>query len=332
MGLSHLAIANALDEFKVVAVSDLNRLVGRSIARFTASRYIRDYRDLLRDPEVDAVLVSVPTHLHFPVARAALDQGKHVFLEKPLTLSADSSRRLAEQAREARLATQVGYVNRLNPVFEHLRTMILEGTYGAPVEYECAMRGNVVGDEGAQGWRNDHRFGGGCLYEYGSHCIDLALFLFGHFASLDSAALTRIVSADVEDRVSALVTHKNDLRGRLEVDWADKSFRKATNAVSILTEKALIVGNKQEIVVFDHPSRGLDLATEEAGSRAPDRKVNVTDLDATVPYYLRGEEFTRQLLHFHELITAQATGSVAQFSDGAEIDRLISEILAARGQ
>ena len=326
MGLSHLAIANAMEFFDVAAVSDLSKLVGKSIAQFTGSRYYRNYRDLLELSNVDAVIISVPTHLHFQIALEALNERKHVFLEKPLTLSPERSTELVEKAKDSRVATQVGYVNRASPIFDHLRRMLANREFGEPKAYECAMRGNVLASEGAQGWRNDHRWGGGCLYEYGSHCIDLDMFLFGPVERLISAKLENRYSSNVEDVVTAHVTHTSGLRGTLVIDWADSRFRKASNMLTVLTEQALIFADKQEIRVHIDPPHTLTEAMSWSVDRQPSKRVNATDLDTQVPYYLRGEDFTRQLIEFRRLVDGNASLPVAQFADGLATDQLISEI------
>ncbi|MGH9772963.1 MAG: Gfo/Idh/MocA family protein, partial [Candidatus Acidiferrales bacterium] len=243
MGLSHLAIANSLELFSVTRLCDVNGFVGSAISRYVNAGFSRDYEVMCGADDVDAIVISVPTPLHFPMAAAALRARKHVFLEKPLTLDASQSRILSDQARDERVHTQVGYINRFNPVFAHLHHIITEETFGKIIYYSCEMRGNVVGEKGAEGWRKDHSSGGGCLYEYGSHCIDLALFLFGNVAELNRSTLASRVSTSVEDIVDAEVTHASGVRGRLFIDWADLSYRTATNNVIVGTESTVILAN-----------------------------------------------------------------------------------------
>lgn len=325
MGLSHLAIANSLKIFSVTRLCDVNRFVGSAVSRYVNAGFTRDYGELCNSDDVEAVLISAPTPLHFPMASQALRAGKPVFLEKPLTLDVAQSRALYEQAGEQGVYTQVGYINRFNPVFEHLHKLIKEETYGKVLFYLGEMRGNVVGTKGAEGWRKDRRSGGGCLYEYGSHCIDLSLFLFGRVASLGKSTLSSRVSAGVEDVVEAEVVHASGVRGTLFIDWADTSCRKATNTVFAVTEDNVIVANKQELAVYRGKPDGPDQVRNFVSAQKAERNMYVTDFDTSVEYYLRGEDFSRQLQAFGDLIEGRRSDA-ATFEDGFLIDALIADI------
>ena len=81
-----------------------------SFKQFPKARRFRDYRRMLdaMHGQIDAVVVSIPDHMHAPVSLAAMDLGKHVYCEKPLTWSIDEARQMARMAREKKLATQMG--------------------------------------------------------------------------------------------------------------------------------------------------------------------------------------------------------------------------------
>ena len=81
-----------------------------AFGQFPKARRFRDYRKLLdaMHGQIDAVVVSIPDHMHAPVSLAAMELGKHVYCEKPLTWSIDEVRRMARVAREKKLATQMG--------------------------------------------------------------------------------------------------------------------------------------------------------------------------------------------------------------------------------
>ncbi len=95
----------------IVALCDVDDDRGAGAFRqFPGARRFRDFRKLLdvMHGQIDAVVVSIPDHMHAPVSLAAMDLGKHVYCEKPLTWSIDEVRRLARVAREKRLVTQMG--------------------------------------------------------------------------------------------------------------------------------------------------------------------------------------------------------------------------------
>ncbi len=93
-------------ERTAVQISNMRRLKDEHLPR--ARRY-QDYREMLdRQKDIDAVVIATPDHLHAPVALAAMDLGKHVYVQKPLAWSIAEVRALARRARETKLATQMG--------------------------------------------------------------------------------------------------------------------------------------------------------------------------------------------------------------------------------
>ena len=89
MGLSHLSISNALEDFEVVAVCDNSTLVTDVLGKVTGLKGFNDYDEVLKLKDLDAILIATPTTAHEPMIRKAIDRGVHVFAEKPLTLDAE---------------------------------------------------------------------------------------------------------------------------------------------------------------------------------------------------------------------------------------------------
>lgn len=93
-----------------------------------------DYRRLLDDKTIDAVIVSAtPESLHYPMARDALAAGKHLFLEKPIAQTLAEADELIGLARRGKLKFTIGYSQRFNPKFAYVRKSLREGTIGSPV-------------------------------------------------------------------------------------------------------------------------------------------------------------------------------------------------------
>src|SRR4051812_1103418 len=83
----HLLVLRDIPRIEVAALADINEVTVRRVAdRFHIARRYTDYRAILDDPAIEAVAVCVPAHSHIEVALAALDTGKHIFIEKPLAL------------------------------------------------------------------------------------------------------------------------------------------------------------------------------------------------------------------------------------------------------
>ncbi|MHC4206214.1 MAG: Gfo/Idh/MocA family protein, partial [Planctomycetota bacterium] len=163
-GQGHVNLFNFLqiDEVQVVAVCDVNRegggyiswnwmqgkeqkLGGREPARrlvdehyakqkgageYRGCRAYADFRELLEQEDVDAVMVATPDHTHAVITMAAIEQGKHVYCEKPLTYSVHEARQITEAARRAKVATQLGNHGQASEEARLVQEFILDGAIG----------------------------------------------------------------------------------------------------------------------------------------------------------------------------------------------------------
>ena len=130
----HLPSLQLLKDIKVVALSELEEGRLNCVAdRFgVEQRYVR-YEDLVNDPLVQIVAVCVPGASHADVALAALDAGKHVFVEKPLALSLDDADRMIERAAKTSLCCTVGFNLRSHRLVQEARRIIRSGVLGSMV-------------------------------------------------------------------------------------------------------------------------------------------------------------------------------------------------------
>lgn len=174
----HLPAIESLSGLQVVALADIDQeRLHRVADRFgVESRHV-DYRALLADPGVAAVAVCTPMQWHVEMAIAALDAGKHVFVEKPLALSLDDAETLIERAAESPRRVLVGYNLRWHRLVRQAREMIQQGKLGR-IELAVATftsgtryKGDVLE------WKKRRTLGGGVLMEFATHYFDLWRFL-----------------------------------------------------------------------------------------------------------------------------------------------------------
>ena len=116
-------------------IAELNPARLAEVAAATApASATTDWQELIARPEIAAVMISAtPETTHYPMARAALHAGKHVFLEKPIALALDEADELIALARASGLKFTIGYSQRFNPKFAYVRQCIADGTIGRPV-------------------------------------------------------------------------------------------------------------------------------------------------------------------------------------------------------
>jgi predicted dehydrogenase len=121
----------------VVSVSDLDPTkLAVSKRLHPAIATTSDFRDLLRDPKIDAVAIATPVHTHYELALAALRAGKHVFVEKPLAPTSDQVRRLIEEAERRNLVLMVDHTFLYTPAVQKIRQLVQEGALGEIYYYD----------------------------------------------------------------------------------------------------------------------------------------------------------------------------------------------------
>ena len=149
-------------------------------------RSTQRWRDLLTDPEIDAISVTTPNFLHREVGVAVLEAGKHLWIEKPVGLRSADAQAVADAAHRGGLATQVGFNYRNAPAVQMAREMIAAGEIGAVTHARVRLFSDYAAHpDGALTWRYERERGGaGVLGDLASHGVDLARHLLGEIDAL----------------------------------------------------------------------------------------------------------------------------------------------------
>jgi len=328
MGLSHYAILGAHPRVEVAAVCDSAAYVTTALRKYTGIETFTDYRRMLDSAQLDCVLVATPTSTHFEVARGALERGLHVFVEKPLCLDPGQSRQLADLAKARRRANQVGYHNRFIGTFRETHRLVRAGALGEVYHISGSAFGQVViRPKSGSTWRAKKSEGGGCLHDYASHVIDLMNFIVGPPEKVLGAYLRRIFSKDVEDAVYATFRYPVGASGQLETNWSDDSYRKMSTTISVFGTRGKIVADRQECRIYLR--HGADFEQYPAGWTIR----YITDLQAPVAYYLRGEEYSAQIDAFVDAVEAGSPEHENSFASAFDTDRVTAMIVqAAQGE
>jgi scyllo-inositol 2-dehydrogenase (NADP+) len=324
MGLSHLAIINALDDFEVVGICDNAPLVGGVIEKYGKLKHVADYDALLALPNIDAVVIATPTIAHAGMVTQALERGLHVFCEKPLTLTATESRTLGALAAEKGKVGQVGYHNRFVGTFGEMQRLIAGGAIGQVSHVLAEAYGPVVTKPSKPTWRGKAGQGGGCLYDYAAHPLNLVNWMFGEPEAVTGAVLKSGFSVEVDDEVYATMKFAEGVTGQLSVNWSDTSVRKMTTRISVWGEGGKIFADRQELQVFLTGNAPVPKEYKQGWT------VNyITDLTPPVSFYLRGEEYSAQLEAFGRAILGKDKGVTNSFTSSAETDQTIELIRSA---
>ena len=179
MGISHQAIMTAHPDMQLVAVCDAAKYMLDLMEKYIGVRTYSDYRKMIDTEELDCVVVATPSKFHGEIVRYALERNLHVFCEKPFCLNVDEGRVLAEMAAERKLVNQVGYHCRFVGAFREARRLVQSQVLGRIHHVRAEAYGPVVLRPKGSTWRHSKGEGGGCLYDYACHAIDLVHYLVG---------------------------------------------------------------------------------------------------------------------------------------------------------
>ena len=226
MGLSHTAIVSPHPSVELAAVCDTSSIILEAFKKFSKVNVYSDYVRMIDSEKLDFVVVSTPTRFHYNMVRYALEKGIHTFCEKPFSLTTLEGEELVSLANQKKLVNQVGYHNHFIGTFRELKRLLNENVLGDLVHFTGEAYGPVVTKEKGGTWRSDPEEGGGCLFDYASHVLNLIQEIIGHPVKASGTQLKRIYSKAVEDAVYSILTLESGLSGVLSVNWSDETYRK----------------------------------------------------------------------------------------------------------
>ncbi|MBJ6360485.1 Gfo/Idh/MocA family protein [Paenibacillus sp. GCM10012307] len=237
IGKVHIETFRQLPEVRVTAVADAYL----PAAEQRAGEYGIEQatpQDLLENPELDAVVIGVPNQFHAPLAIEALKRGKHVLLEKPMSIDSETARTIYETAKESGKVLMMAHQMRWLGIVRAIKQHVDHGDLG----YMYNVKTGWLRKKGIPGWgswftRKDQS-GGGPLIDIGVHMLDLSLYLMGNPKPISVYGSTyaefgpqrRGIGTwgtpnwegyyDVEDLATAMIKMDNGATLLLEVSWA----------------------------------------------------------------------------------------------------------------
>jgi predicted dehydrogenase len=323
MGLSHHSLINAHPDVTLAGVCDSSGYILDVLQKYTGVATFSRFSDMLERAELDALIVATPSRLHAEIVRAAMDRGLHVFCEKPFCLNPSDSVELAGLAKENRLVTQVGYHCRFIAAFEEVKRLLDAGAIGEVTHVLAETYGPVVLQPKRATWRAQREEGGGCLYDYAAHPINLLNWYFGEAKESRGARLNSVFSENIDDQVLGTLIFEAGKTAQLCVDWSDESCRKMTVKMTLWGTRGRIYADRQECQVYLR-----DGATVPQGYQHGWNVRYTTDLTKPVWFYVRGEEYSSQLDYFVNCVREQATENVNSFAEAALTDKTIAMMVA----
>ena len=237
----HGEAISRIEDAKLVAAADL---VEENVRRFVdnyGGKPYTDYREMLEDPDVDAVIIVTPSGLHANMAQDALDAGKHVLVEKPLAMSADDADSLIKKAQEVKRTLQTVHPNRYYETSEMTHKAIKEGRFGKLSHGVATVRWNRTQEYYDEApWRKTREMDGGVLLNQAWHALDLLLWFMGPVARVQGMTSKRLHDVETEDIALVTLEFESGALGLVEAT-TNVYPRNLEQTVSIFGEKGTAV-------------------------------------------------------------------------------------------
>jgi predicted dehydrogenase len=220
----------------------------------------RDWREVAADPRVQAVSITAPNFLHREIGVAMAEAGKHIWIEKPVGLTAEDARAVADAVAEASVQGAVGFNYRNAPAVEAARELIASGEIGTVTHVRIRLFSDYAAHpEGALTWRYERERGGsGVLGDLASHGTDLARHLLGDITSL--TADTAVFLPERARPTGATAGHSRASGGEVgpveNEDYVSCLLRFASGARGVLEACRVSVGEQNNYGFEVHGTEG----------------------------------------------------------------------------
>ena len=219
-GSFHCRTLSAIADAELVAVCDLDpKRVAAMQSEFGAKKTYTDYRDLIADPDVEAVTVATPDFAHADIVLAAIEAGKHVMSEKPLATTLAEAEAIANAAEKSGAKVMVDFHNRVSPAVSAIRDSIAANEIGRPLHASARLSNTLFVPFELLSWSARSS----ALWFLGSHAVDALRFAMGAEVTRVQAMVRRghlaAQGVDTADVHLSLLEFDNGAIAQLENSW-----------------------------------------------------------------------------------------------------------------
>ncbi|MBR5954427.1 MAG: Gfo/Idh/MocA family oxidoreductase [Methanobrevibacter sp.] len=253
MGENHVRVYHKLKEANLLAVSDVSERALKKIERKYGAKGYNDYGELLKNPEIEAVSVCVPTTLHHAVVMEAIKNKKHVLIEKPIAFTLKEAEEMIAAAKEAGVILATGHVERFNPAVQKAKELIEDGVIGDIVSAFAKRVGPIpprIKDVGVS-------------IDLAIHDLDIMNYLFdANIMQVYGTMNSVLEDCQFEDHAEIMVSFDNESTGIIEVNWLTPYKRRELE----LTGTDVIISVdyiKQSIDVYGKFAQDIEIRHEE---------------------------------------------------------------------
>jgi UDP-N-acetylglucosamine 3-dehydrogenase len=255
MGSAHAHAYTALPGVQITAVSSRSVQKAASLAQEKGAKATTDPYQILDDPDIDAVSITLPTHLHETYTLAALQRGKHVLLEKPMALTDNACSAMIQAAREAGRILMIAQVLRFWPEYVAVANLVHSRALGEP---RAASAVRICAYPRWGDWFSNPEWTGGAVLDLHIHDLDACNWLLGRPQSIYACGLRG--AAGGWDHVLTVVDY-GSAKAQAEASWMMPNGYPFTYGLRVVCEHGSIT--------FDPPLDGPDRLLVYEGDKDP---------------------------------------------------------------
>jgi predicted dehydrogenase len=308
MGGVHLSAIERIEGATLTAVSSRTRPTAARSSRGNLpqlesgvlppeTNWYYDWRQLLSDPNVDAVDICLPTHLHKQVVLSALERGKHVLCEKPMALTASDCNQILDAANKSGRVFMVGQILRFMFPYRYAASFISSICHGSVKA--CTLKRKTGYPQWSE-WLSNEEYSGGAVLDLLSHDIDQALTLFGQPNTVSAVSQGEI------DTMRATLRYANGLEVRIEGGWY---------APGLPFSAGFQIAGRDATLTFEEGKLQLNLAGREQ--------------DVDIPEHL---EHVEQMTYFIECCRNSTVPELCLPAESAQAVRLANLLKLSRDE
>lgn len=269
-----------------------------------------DYNALLNDPDLDAIIIATPARTHYTFALKALQHGKHLFIEKPLTLEVQHAIELVELSEDMDRILMVGHLMEYHPAIEKLRDLIQSGELGQ-IHYLYAQRvnlGRIRHDENA-------------LWSLAPHDFSVAMYLLDAEPENVAARGAAYLQEGIDDVVFVNLQFPDGIMAHIQLSWLDPHKLRLTTIVG--SEKMVVFDDMETTEMVKIYNKGVDHTTDYTSYG---EALSPRFGDVTIPYIKMTEPLKLECQHFLDCIVSHRKPR----SDGRDGLRVVRVLQAAQ--
>lgn len=266
------------------------------------------------NPDIDAIIIALPNSLHEPMVLRAIEAGKQVFCEKPLTLTVASARRMIEACQKAGRVLGIGHERRFEPALVEMKRKVDAGVIGKPLHVETNFSHAIFGASISGAWRFDPKEAPGAGFTgRGIHLSDYFAWMFGPPKTVWAVTTGLASTPPTMDTISAHITFQNGMTGQIGVLTTTPFYGRFTvfgteGWIEVIEPSNAESDDPQELIVCDAKANRTTTKYARTNSVRDNFEAWADAVEGRAPYIFTPEHLLANMQIFEAIVQSAERG------------------------